>query len=57
MDPEKMTETTRYARMLYQAVLSLKPGELAPVRQVHRMARAIAIVEVMAARSHSQHPH
>jgi hypothetical protein len=57
MDPDKMTETTRYARMLYQAVLSLKPAELAPVREVHRMAQAIALVEVMSARSQSQQPH
>jgi hypothetical protein len=51
MDPDKMTETSRYASMLYQAVLSLKPGQLSPIHQVHRMAKALALVEVMGARA------
>ena len=54
MNPEntnqKMTDSSRYARMLHQAVLSLKPGETSPARQVHRMAQALAVAEVMGPR-------
>jgi hypothetical protein len=49
MEPDKMTESTQLARKLYQAVLTLKPSEVSPGRQVHRMARALAVAEVMAA--------
>jgi hypothetical protein len=57
MDPEKKTESSRYASMLYQAVLSLKPGQLSPMREVHRMAKALALVEVMGARAQPPQPH
>jgi hypothetical protein len=50
MDLEKTSESTQYAQMLYQAVLSLKPGEISAPRQVPRMAQALALAEVMAAR-------
>ena len=53
MDPEKKNESTCYASKLYQAVMSLKPSDLSPARQVHRMAQALALVEGMAARAHS----
>jgi hypothetical protein len=53
MDLEKKNESARYASKLYQAVMSLKPGELCAVHQVHRMAKALALVEGMAARTHS----
>ena len=55
MDPEKMTESTQFARMLYQAVLSLKPGDLSPAPQVHRMAQALALAQVMGGRSPNAH--
>ena len=55
MDPQKMTESTQFARMLYQAMLSLKPGGLSPARQVHRMTQALALAQVMAARSPGAH--
>ena len=51
MDLEKKSESTRYASKLYQAVLSLKPGEVSAGHQVHRMAKALALVEMMAARA------
>ena len=52
MDPDKIAEATRLAGMLYEAVRSLKPLELAATRQVYRMALAIAQVEGMSARVH-----
>ena len=55
MDPDKIAEATRLAGMLYEAVRSLKPSELATTRQVYRMAMAIAQVEGMSARTHDQH--
>ena len=57
MDPEKKTESSRYASMLYQAVLSLNPGELSPIRQVHRMAKALALVELMGNRAQPPQTH
>lgn len=51
MDPDKVTESIQLAGMLYQAVLSLNPAEFSPGRQVHRMARALALAEVMATRA------
>lgn len=51
MDPEKMTESIQFAGMLYQAVLSLSPAGLSHGPQVHRMAKALALVEVMAFRA------
>ena len=53
MDLEKKSESTRYASKLHQAVLSLKPGEVSASHQVYRMAKALALVEMMAARAHS----
>lgn len=53
MDLEKKSESTCYASKLYQAVLSLKPSDLSAVHQVHRMAKALALVEMMGARSPS----
>jgi hypothetical protein len=52
MDPEKTSETAQFARKLYQAVLTLKPADLKPARKVHRMAKALALAESMAARTH-----
>ena len=53
MDLEKKSESTCYASKLYQAVLSLKPSDLAAGHQVHRMAKALALVEMMAGRAQS----
>lgn len=55
MDPDKITDTAQFARKLYQAVLSLKPADTQPARQVHRMAQALALAELMAARTHAQY--
>lgn len=52
MDPVKISESAQFARKLYQAVMSLKPAEVKPAGQVHRMARALALV--MATRPHNQ---
>jgi hypothetical protein len=54
MDPDKMTETVHFARKLYQAVLSLKPTDIPANRQVHRMAKALALAELKTARTNSQ---
>jgi hypothetical protein len=53
MDLEKNSESTCYASKLYQAVLSLKPSDLSAAHQVHRMAKALALVEMMSARAQS----
>ncbi len=53
MDLEKKNESTCYASKLYQAVLSLKPGDLSAAHQVHRMAKALALVEMMSGRTQS----
>ncbi|HZH08515.1 MAG TPA: hypothetical protein VEY69_17750 [Lautropia sp.] len=53
MDPDKIAQSTRLAVMLHKAVLSLKQTGLATNHQVHRMAKALAQVEVMSAR-HSE---
>lgn len=54
MDPDKIAQSTRLAVMLHKAVLSLKQSGLATDHQVHRMAKALAQVQVMSARMHSQ---
>lgn len=55
LDPDRITETAQFARKLYQAVLSLKPADTQPAPQVHRMARALALAELMAARTPAQY--
>lgn len=54
MDSDKLTETTQFAGKLYQAVLSLKPAEIQASHQVHRMAKALALAQLMAARSREE---
>jgi hypothetical protein len=54
MDPDKIAELTRLACLLHKAVLSLNQTELSSERQVYRMAMALAQVEVMSARMHSE---
>lgn len=49
MEPDKIKESTQLAAKLYQAVLSLKPGEYSTERHVHRMGQALALAESMAA--------
>ena len=56
MDPDKIAESTRLACLLQNAVLSVKETGLSTNRQVYRMAMALAQVEVMSARMHSQTP-
>ena len=51
METDKITETADYARKLYQAVLSLKSADIEPTRPVHRMAKALALAELLAART------
>jgi hypothetical protein len=52
MDPDKVAESSLLAYMLYQAVLSLNPAEIAVDRPVNRMAQAIAQAEALAHRMH-----
>jgi len=51
MEPDKITEATQLAGKLYQAVLSLKPGEFSSGQHVYRMAQTLALAQVTAARS------
>jgi hypothetical protein len=51
MDPEKMNESKQLAGKLYQAVLSLKPGEYSTEHHVHRMAQALALAKAMQSRT------
>ena len=51
MEPDKITETAQFARKLYQAVLSLDPEDIEPPRPVHRMAKALALAQLLAART------
>ncbi len=51
MEPEKINEAMQLASKLYQAVLSLKPGEYSTERHVHRMGQALALAESIAAAS------
>ena len=51
MEPDKINEATQLAGKLYQAVLSLKPGEFSSGPHVHRMGQALALAETMARRS------
>ena len=41
-----MPDATQLACKLHQAVLSLAPTESASTRQVHRMARSLALAEL-----------
>lgn len=50
MDPDRISEAAQFARKLYQAVLTLQLPDGQPRREVHRMAKAIALAEVMAMR-------
>jgi pyridoxal biosynthesis lyase PdxS len=54
MNYDKTTETAQLARKLYQAVLSLKPADVRASHQVHRMAKSLALVQMMAARSRQE---
>ena len=57
MEPDKIAEAAQFARKLYQAVMSLDPGDIQPTRQVHRMAKALALAELLAARTQGTHAH
>jgi hypothetical protein len=52
MDADRFAESTQFARKLQQAVLSLRPGAPAARRHVPRMAQALALAELMAAKAH-----
>lgn len=54
MDYDKTTESAQLARKLYQAVLSLKTADVHAGHQVHRMAKALALAQMMAARSRQE---
>ena len=57
MERDKITEAAQFARKLYQAVMSLDPTDIQPVRQVHRMAKALALAEVLAAQTQGTRAH
>ena len=57
MEPDKITEAAQFARKLYQAVMSLDPSDIQPVHQVHRMAKALALAEVLAAQTQGTRAH
>ena len=57
MEPDKITEAAQFARKLYLAVMSLDPTDIQPVRQVHRMAKALALAEVLAAQTQGTRAH
>ena len=54
MDFDKTTESAQLARKLYQAVLTLKPADVRAGHQVHKMAKSLALVQMMAARSRQE---
>ncbi len=51
MEADRFSESTQFARKLQQAVLSLRPGAPVARRQVPRMAQALALAELMAAKA------
>ena len=51
MDADRFSESTQFAGKLQQAVLSLRPGAPMARRQVTRMAQALALAQVMAAKA------
>ena len=51
MDADRFSESTQFARKLQQAVLSLRPGAPVAHRQIPRMAQALALAEMMAAKA------
>jgi hypothetical protein len=51
MDADRFSESAQFARKLQQAVLSLRPGAPVAHRQVPRMAQALAMAELMAAKA------
>ncbi|NLD54568.1 MAG: hypothetical protein GX652_07900 [Burkholderiaceae bacterium] len=52
MEADRFSESAQFARKLQQAVLSLRPGAPVARRQVPRMAQALALAELMAAKAH-----